>query len=1225
MKAPIPPDEAQRTDALRECRILDTAPEDEFDDLTRLASRICEAPISLMTLVDENRQWFKSRVGMDAAETARDIGFCAHAILQPGLFVVPDALSDARFADSPLVLSEPKIRFYAGAPLVLRDGHAVGTLCVIDRVPRELTADQREALEILSRQIGVRLDLRRALAEVERRGKLLEAANARLEEALTKSQSRSGVEELKAKERVVSILERVSDAFVSLDRDWCYVYVNEHAAKLFGRRPEDLVGKHIWTEFPEGIDQPFGRAYRKALAEQVSLQIEDYYAPWDRWFENRIYPSPEGLSIFFHEITDRKRAEARIRQLNRLLRTISEIDRLVVRTEERGTLLPGVCWILVEHGGFRMAWVGVCDSASGRVLPEAQAGTGLDYLEGTEIRFDDTPEGRGPTGTAIRTGRPMVVPDLETDPSVAPWRERQLVRGFRSSGAFPIHVRGNVIGAQMVYSAEPGAIGAEETALLDDLARDIGYALEAIEDRTERRQAEKDLREAEEKYRSIFENAVEGIVQTTSDGRFVTVNPSFARMLGYDSPEELVSVIHDTGSQVWLHPERREEFRRLLGDQGVVKGLETELRRKDGITLWAAINAGAVRDSTGAVVFYEGTVEDISERKQAEEALRESEARLRLSVEAANVGLWDWDLQTNRVYFSPEWKRQIGYREDEISHQFHEWESRVHPDDLERTLRKVRAYLEFPEGRHEVEFRFRHKDGSYRWIYAHGNALRGADGKAVRMLGCHIDITEHKRMEEELRDSFQLAGDVVRSIPAGMLVYQYVEPDKLYLLSGNPEAERLTGITFADSIGEEYNETWPAGEAAGLMKAYLDVMRTGEKFETEDVSYEDERLTGSFRVRAFRLPNERLAVSFESITERKRAETELREKEWILAESQRLAHIGSWRWDIASKTIHWSDETYRIYGVTPETFNPTFRTFLGPVHPEDRSRMQEWMRACLSGKRPGASEFRALLPDGSVRTLLGQGELQCGPDQAPVRIVGTVQDITERKRAEEQLHALTERLQSVREEEAARIAREIHDEPGQNLTALRMDLAWLKRELAEKGGSHDEAALARHVDGMTDLVEQTVRTVQRISEELRPGALDQLGLAAAVEARLEDFGRRSGIAARLDNRLENLDVDHALSTTAYRIVQELLTNVVRHAGATEVVVTLAEEEGELVLSLKDNGRGITAAEIAAPRSLGLAGMRERASLAGGSLELSGEPGRGTLATVRLPLVRGRPS
>lgn len=142
---------------------------------------------------------------------------------------------------------------------------------------------------------------------------------------------------------------------------------------------------------------------------------------------------------------------------------------------------------------------------------------------------------------------------------------------------------------------------------------------------------------------------------------------------------------------------------------------------------------------------------DITERKQAEEALRQSEARLRLSVRSANIGLWDWDLRTNEVYFSPEWKNQLGYAEDEITNRFEEWQSRVHPEDLERALRQVHAYLAHPEGPHEMEVRLRHQDGSYRWIYSNADLLLDGAGKPVRMLGCHLDITERKRVEDQIR------------------------------------------------------------------------------------------------------------------------------------------------------------------------------------------------------------------------------------------------------------------------------------------------------------------------------------------------------------------------------------------------------------------------------------------------------------------------------------------
>ncbi len=168
IKAPLPANEAARLEALRQYQILDTDAEEVFDDITRLATYICQTPIAVISLVDHDRQWFKARVGLAPRETSRDCAFCAHAILQDSPTVVPDALADARFADNPLVTAEPHIRLYAGAPLITAEGFKLGTLCVIDREPRTLSNEQLAVLRILANQVMAHLETRRELAAVNR-------------------------------------------------------------------------------------------------------------------------------------------------------------------------------------------------------------------------------------------------------------------------------------------------------------------------------------------------------------------------------------------------------------------------------------------------------------------------------------------------------------------------------------------------------------------------------------------------------------------------------------------------------------------------------------------------------------------------------------------------------------------------------------------------------------------------------------------------------------------------------------------------------------------------------------------------------------------------------------------------------------------------------------------------------------------------------------------------
>jgi PAS domain S-box-containing protein len=278
----------------------------------------------------------------------------------------------------------------------------------------------------------------------------------------------------------------------------------------------------------------------------------------------------------------------------------------------------------------------------------------------------------------------------------------------------------------------------------------------------------------------------------------------------------------------------------------------------------------------------------------------------------------------------------------------------------------------------------------------------------------------------------------------------------------------------------------------------------------------------------------------------------------------------------------------------------------------------------LETQRTFSTEFPCRRKDG-VEIICMVRASRIGETLRERRIVVTYEDITERIQAEKELEHSRQELrnlsthqQTVREEERTRIAREIHDELGQTLTALKMDLAWLKNHLPA-----GMKPLHTKVQQMSKLADATIESVHRIATELRPGLLDDLGLAAAIEWQAADFQNRSGIACRSVLAADDLELDRDLATALFRIFQETLTNVARHAGATRVEVSLERIEERIVLTVADNGRGITRRESEDDGSFGIIGMRERAHLWGGEMRISGSRGEGTRVSVAIPLTSAK--
>ena len=331
---PLPDREDERLSALAAYRVVDTAPEAQFDDLASLASRICEAPMAMISLVDRDRQWFKARVGLEITETPREIAFCAHAILGNEVMIVPDAQADARFAGNPLVTGDPGIRFYAGAPLITEGGQAVGTLCVLDRVPRSLTDEQTAALSTLSREVVARLDLKKANAELER---VVEGQRAQ-SEALRSS------EEFKTR-----MIECSRDCIKVLDLEGRLVSMNAGGMEALEICDIGQYTGSLWIDFWKGPDREAARSAIEAARNGGMGHFVGYFETIQtqkpRWFDVVVNPilgsegRPESLLAVSRDVTERKRSEDLFRRLTEATAVTTGADFFTALVETLATAL----------------------------------------------------------------------------------------------------------------------------------------------------------------------------------------------------------------------------------------------------------------------------------------------------------------------------------------------------------------------------------------------------------------------------------------------------------------------------------------------------------------------------------------------------------------------------------------------------------------------------------------------------------------------------------------------------------------------------------------------------------------------------------------------------------------------------------------------------------------------------------------------------------------------
>jgi PAS domain S-box-containing protein len=357
--------------------------------------------------------------------------------------------------------------------------------------------------------------------------------------------------------------------------------------------------------------------------------------------------------------------------------------------------------------------------------------------------------------------------------------------------------------------------------ILDERTGKLFKVVGTILDLTERRAVEEKLREADNKYRAIFDHALEGIFQNTPEGRVLSANPALARMLGFDSPEQLIAERNDIEGQGYTDPAQRQEFQRALEEKGFVNNFEFQMKRRDGSTIWVSENSCVVRDGAGKALYYEGTMQDITERKNASTRLLESEQRLAIAREAAHMGIWDWNVVTNDLVWDERMYELYGIRAQDFSGAYNAWQKGLHPDDRGQAEEEIMAAVKGAHGFH-TEFRVLWPDGQIRNIEAHAEVVRGPDGTTTRMIGANWDITERKQIESELqRQKSELR--VLFDLMPAMIWFKDATNG---ILRVNKRVADAVGKTIEEIEGHPSLEIYPE-DAARFYQDDLKVIQSG--------------------------------------------------------------------------------------------------------------------------------------------------------------------------------------------------------------------------------------------------------------------------------------------------------------------------------------------------------------------------------------------------------------
>lgn len=572
-------------------------------------------------------------------------------------------------------------------------------------------------------------------------------------------------------ERLAMVMRHANDAILVFDGQKRIVEANAGVRAFYGRGPEELCGKSVHDLHPSGTGAVTDGLFAQAIASEGRVFETEHARKDGTAFPVEVSTQrvnlegrPHILAIV-RDITQRKIHEREIERLNRVYHVISAVNQMLVRAKSQDDLFREACRVLVETGGFRLAWIGTLNEATRLIEPVAVAGDGHDYVSHLRISIDPSvPEGRGPSGTAFREGHTYVCNDFFANPATAPWHAQAQKAEFQSSLALPIRHQGRAFALLTVYAAEKDFFAGREVGLLEETAGDLEFALEVFAVECRRREAEAELAAAlrktalsEARFRSVFEKTGVGVALVALDGRWIDANQRLCDILGYTRDELLPLTFQQITHPDDLAPDLRLVAQTLAGE---IPGYTLEKRylHKSGREVWINLTVSLVRSDSGGPVHFISVIEDISERKRMEHELNRARDTLQAAMDCSQAGIALAEAPSGRLtYVNQAGLRIRGASEAEVvtgvTADLYSavWNIRnpdgtpMAPDEIPLAHAILRAE---PSSKEIV---IRRAPGDDRIVLTHAAPIFDRTGRVTAAVAVFLDLTEGKRAEVKLR------------------------------------------------------------------------------------------------------------------------------------------------------------------------------------------------------------------------------------------------------------------------------------------------------------------------------------------------------------------------------------------------------------------------------------------------------------------------------------------